>query len=299
MRRLVLTLGAMMIATPALAHGVGPPHAEPTWSVEPWIVASLALAAGLYGIGFLRLRARSGSGRPERDRLAGLFALGWLCLAGAVVSPLHELGERSFTAHMVEHELMMLVAAPLLVLSRLLSTMIWALPGGGRKALGAAATSRGVQGPWRNLTTPWTATALQAAALWLWHLPMLFDRALASDGWHIAQHLSFLVSALLFWTAMLPRQRRATGLGAPVLCLFTTSVVSGALGALMAFSASPWYARYAEMGMAPFGLSAVEDQQLAGLLMWVPGGLVHVGAALALIARALRDHPTTEAAHAR
>jgi putative membrane protein len=60
---------------------------------------------------------------------------------------------------------------------------------------------------------------------------MLFDRALASDGWHIAQHLSFLVSALLFWTAMLPRQRRATRLGAPVLCLFTTSVVSGALGA--------------------------------------------------------------------
>jgi putative membrane protein len=216
-----------------------------------------------------------------------------------VVSPLHELGERSFTAHMIEHELLMLVAAPLLVLSRPLSTMIWALPAGGRSMLGAAATSRGLQGLWRNLATPWTATALQAAALWLWHLPMLFDRALVSSGWHIAQHLSFLVSALLFWTAMLPRQRRATRLGAPVLCLFATSVVSGALGALMAFSASPWYARYAQMGMAPFGLSAVEDQQLAGLLMWIPGGLVHVGAALALIARTLRDQPTAEPAHAR
>jgi putative membrane protein len=200
---------------------------------------------------------------------------------------------------MLEHELLMLVAAPLLVLSRPLSTMIWALPAGGRKALGAAATSRGLQAFWRNLTTPWSATALQAAALWLWHLPVLFDRALASEGWHIAQHLSFLVSALLFWTAMLPRRQRTIGLGAPVLCLFATSVVSGALGALMAFSASPWYARYAQMGMAPFGLSPVEDQQLAGLLMWVPGGLVHVGAALALIARALRDQPTTEAAHAR
>jgi putative membrane protein len=299
MRRLALALGAALIAAPALAHGVGPPHVEPTWSFEPWIVAPLALAAASYGVGFIRLRARSGQGRPERDRVAGLFALGWLFLAGAVVSPLHELGERSFTAHMVEHELLMLVAAPLLVLSRPLSTMIWALPAGGRKALGAAATSRGLQGLWRNLTTPWSATVLQAAALWLWHLPMLFDRALASDGWHIAQHLSFLVSALLFWTAMLPGQRRAPGLGGPVLCLFATSVVSGALGALMAFSASPWYARYAQMGMAPFGLSAVEDQQLAGLLMWVPGGLVHVGAALALIARALRSQPTSEAVHAR
>jgi putative membrane protein len=226
MRRLALALGAALTAAPALAHGVGPPRVEPTWSFEPWIVAPLALAGASYGVGFIRLRARSGQGRPERDRLAGLFALGWLFLAGAVVSPLHALGERSFTAHMVEHELLMLVAAPLLVLSRPLSTMIWALPAGGRKALGGAATSRGLQGLWRNLTTPWSATALQAAALWLWHLPMLFDRALASDGWHIAQHLSFLVSALLFWTAMLPGQRRAPGLGGPVLCLFATSVVS-------------------------------------------------------------------------
>jgi putative membrane protein len=299
MRRLVLAVGVAMIAFPAFAHGTGPPHTEPAWSFAPSIIAPLALAAALYGVGFVRLRARSGPGRSERDRLAGLFVLGWFCLAGAVVSPLHELGERSFTAHMIEHELLMLVAAPLLVLSRPLSTMIWALPAGGRRALGAAATSRGLRGLWRNLTTPWTATTLQAAALWLWHLPVLFDRALDSDGWHIAQHLSFLICALLFWTAMLPRQRQIGALGAPVLCLFTTSVVSGALGALMAFSASPWYARYAQMGMAPFGLSAVEDQQLAGLLMWVPGGLAHVGAALALIARALGDRPTSETVHAR
>jgi cytochrome c oxidase assembly factor CtaG len=139
---------------------------------------------------------------------------------------------------------------------------------------------------------------LQAAALWLWHLPTLFDRALDSDGWHISQHLSFVVSALLFWTAMLERRESGRALGAPVLCLFVTSVVSGALGALMAFSQSPWYARYAAMGLAPFGLTPVEDQQIAGLLMWVPGGLVHVGAALALIAGALREPTSTETVHA-
>jgi len=108
---------------------------------------------------------------------------------------------------------------------------------------------------------------------------------LASDGWHAAQHLSFLVSALLFWTAMLGR-RTAPALAA--LCLVATSIVSGALGALMAFATSPWYAGYARLGMAPFGLTPAEDQQVAGLIMWVPGGLVHAGAALIVVRRMLK-----------
>ncbi|WP_311731801.1 cytochrome c oxidase assembly protein [Sphingomonas sp. BK069] len=127
---------------------------------------------------------------------------------------------------------------------------------------------------------------LQAVALWLWHAPVLFDRALASEGWHVAQHLSFLVTALLFWTAML--HRRTPG-GMAALCLVVTAIVSGALGALMAFATTPWYVGYASLGMAPFGLTPAEDQQLAGLLMWVPGGLVHAGAALVLMRRLLTD----------
>jgi putative membrane protein len=296
MKRLLLTLSLMAIAGPTFAHGGGSPHAELRWSLEPVLLAPLLLSAALYGLGFGRLWRRSGQGRAIRARHGKLFCAGWLCLAAAVVSPLHELGERSFAAHMLEHELLMLVAAPLLVASRPVSTMIWAFPPAGRRVLGGAGRSRGVQVLWHALTEPWTATILQAAALWLWHLPTLFDRALSSDGWHIAQHLSFLVSALLFWTAMLERRAAGRTLGAPVLCLFATSVISGALGALMAFSLSPWYARYAQMGMAPFGLTPVEDQQVAGLLMWVPGGLVHVGAALVLIAGALRE-PAGEGRH--
>jgi cytochrome c oxidase assembly factor CtaG len=71
------------------------------------------------------------------------------------------------------------------------------------------------------------------------------------------------------------------------LCLVVTSIVSGALGALMAFATSPWYAGYARLGMAPFGLTPSEDQQIAGLLMWVPGGLVHAAAALLMMRRVL------------
>jgi cytochrome c oxidase assembly factor CtaG len=208
-------------------------------------------------------------------------------LAGALVSPLHQAGERSFAAHMLEHELLMLPAAALLVLARPLGVMLWSLPGAARRATARAVKASGLVALHRALSEPVTATLLQTAVLWGWHAPALFDLALAHEGWHVAQHASFLVSALVFWSAMLHRARP----GHAAVCLFATSVVGGALGALMAFSQSPWYARYAALGMAPFGLSATEDQQLAGLLMWVPGGVVHAAAALVLVARTLRDQP--------
>jgi putative membrane protein len=149
-----------------------------------------------------------------------------------------------------------------------------------------ASFGHGISTPWRALTAPVTATLLQAVSLWLWHAPRLFDLALASPGWHIVQHLSFLLTALLFWWAMLHGRERRVGIA--VGCLFFTATISGALGALMAFSSSPWYAGYASSGLDAFGLTPAEDQQLAGLLMWIPGGLVHVVAGLALFAQRLR-----------
>lgn len=274
-----------LVAAPAWAHEGGAHEggahgAAPGWTLDPWIVVPLLLAALLFAFGHRRLRARSGQGRAGLDRRARLFALGLLLLAAALVSPLHAAGERSFAAHMTEHELIMLAAAPLLVLAEPLAIMLWAFPPATRQRLGDLAGRPPLAQLWRALTGPVTATLLQAAALWLWHAPALFDRALASDGWHVAQHLSFLVSALLFWTAMLGRR---TPRPLAALCLVATSIVSGALGALMALATSPWYDGYARLGLAPFGLSPAEDQQLAGLLMWVPGGLVHAAAALVLV----------------
>jgi cytochrome c oxidase assembly factor CtaG len=288
--RPLIVLALWLTAGAASAHAVGgPAEAPPGWSLDLWIVLPLLIGLVLFATGWTRLARRSGLGWPGLRRRGALFAAGWLVLAGALVSPLHEAGERSFTAHMLEHELLMLVAAPLLVLSEPLAVMLWAFPRSGRRRIGRVSASRPVQIAWRGLTDPVTATLLQAAALWFWHAPALFDLALASPLWHAVQHLSFLVSALLFWSAMLhPRQSRS-GKAAAVLCLFATAVVSGALGALMAFSESPWYAAYAALGQAPFGLTPAEDQQVAGLLMWIPGGLVHVAAALALLGSALKE----------
>jgi putative membrane protein len=277
---------ALALAVPAFAHAGHDHHDAPGWTWDPLITVPLVLSALLFGIGWRQLHARSGRGRLRLARQAWLFAAGWLAMAGALVSPLHEAGERSFTAHMIEHELLMLLAAPLIVMAEPLSAMLWAFPSAARRAIGAVSSSGSVTATFDALTGAIVATVIQAAILWIWHMPALFDLALASDGWHATQHLCFVVSALLFWTAMLGH--RGAGAGAPAaralaaLCLLATSIVTGALGALMAFSQSPWYAGYARFPRAPFGLSPAEDQQIAGLIMWVPGGLVHAVAALLL-----------------
>lgn len=274
MPRLIL-LGLLLLPTAALAHG-GAHEAEPGppgWTLDPWLIVPLVLALLIYLTGFIRLRRRADT--THWHGLA-LFVAGWLVLAGSLISPLHEAGERSFTLHMIEHELIMLVAALLIPMSRPLGVMLWAFPRPVRQRLA-------FPGLLRRLANPVLATVLQAVALWAWHAPSLFNRALGHADWHVAQHLSFLITALLFWWAVTQTPNR----GLAALCLFVTSIVGGALGALMALSASPWYAGYAAMGMMPFGLTPEEDQQLAGLIMWVPGGLVHAGAALLLLGRYL------------
>ena len=115
----------------------------------------------------------------------------------------------------------------------------------------------------------------------------------------MGQHFSFLATALLFWWAMAHGRAGRHGHGAAALCLFLTSLIGGALGALMALSASPWYQGYAALGMTPAGLTPVEDQQLAGLLMWIPGGLFHAAAALFFLRKWLKASEAGDAVAAQ
>lgn len=292
---------AALLAPRAVAHAGHRHGADPIgWTWDPTITVPLIVSLLIFTIGWARLLSRSGHGMAGLRRRGAWFAAGWTILTLALVSPLHEGGERSFALHMTEHELLMLVAAPMLVLSRPLAILLWAWPTPVRRAMGRLIGLLAIEAGWRGITGPITTTLLQAAALWLWHVPMLFDRALAGDGWHAAQHLCFIVTALLFWTAMIGTSAaRATGDRAiAVMCLFATSIVSSALGALMAISTSPWYQGYAQLGMAPFGLTPSEDQQLAGLIMWVPGGLVHAVAALVVMRTILRRQPVEAVLHA-
>jgi putative membrane protein len=279
-------LALLLAASPALAHEGG--HSGTGWTMTPLVTVPLALAALVYAAGLARLRARSDRGRKALSRDAALFAIGWLTLAGALTSPLHRAGETSFTMHMIEHEIVMLVSALLLVAARPGAVLLWAFPAGFRRPLGAV----GRWGLWRVLADPFVATFIQGAVIVVWHVPRLFDLALGSAAWHVAQHLSFVLSALLFWWAMLH------GRGGPLVaaaCLFVTAMIGGGLGALMTLSSSPWYEGYAALGLTPSGLTPEQDQQLAGLIMWVPGGAWHLAASLWFLMRALRR---MEAPHA-
>jgi putative membrane protein len=191
---------------------------------------------------------------------------------------------------MAQHEILMLVAAPLLVWSRPLAPLLWGLPFAARRAAGRASKSAFVQSAWPALTRPFHAWWIHAIALWVWHAPPLFQATLRSEWVHTAQHLSFFVSALLFWWALV-HTRQYSGNGHAVFYIFTTALHTGILGALLTFSTMVLYPDYT--ATAPlWGLSALADQQIGGLIMWVPAGVVYLAAGLALFWAWLRDSDT-------
>lgn len=272
------------------AHVLDPAAAAPTsfgWTVEPWVAFALAASLGLYACGGWRLRARAGV-RSRRLRLwqGAAFAGGWATLVAALVSPLDALGAALFSAHMLQHELLMLVAAPLLVLGRPLGVWVWALPTAWRTAMGKAVHWRPLKTVWVCITAPLGAWLLHAAALWLWHAPALFQSALLHSGVHTLQHSSFLASALLFWWTIFGRRSAEPAL----LSLFTTMVHTGALGALLALAPGLWYPLYVEP-TSSLGFDPLQDQQMGGLVMWVPGGVAYVVSALVIAARWLIERP--------
>ena len=270
--------------------GVAGPHWA-TWSGEPGIVLPLFAGALLYARGLLLLWDEH-VGRGIRVWEATCFAAGWLVTAIALLSPVHELSEQLFSVHMVQHELLMAVAAPLLVLGRPLVPMLWALSSPARRRVGHLTRRPLLRGAWRFLSLPLVAFVVHGAAIWLWHAPALFQSTLHNDAVHALQHVSFFASALLFWWTIIhahaPGGRaRAVTFGTAVLLLFGTALHSGALGGLLTFSRTSWYPAYGNAAAA-WGLSPLEDQQLAGLIMWIPATFAYLVAALFLFAGWLR-----------
>ena len=287
-------LGLLPLAATAHAPVAAAEPVTLTWTFEPWVLALLAASLMLYAAGLRRLWGQAGAGRGIRGAHAAAFGAGWLAVALALVSPLDGLGARLFSAHMVQHELLMAVAAPLLVIGRPLAVWTWALPPPARRLAGRWTRQPVLARAWATLTDPMVAWALHGVVLWGWHVPAMFEWALRSDGMHTLQHSSFLLSALLFWWSPLAGASRV-GRGASMFYLFSTMVHTGALGALLTFSPTVWYPSYGDTA-ASLGVDPVEDQQLGGLVMWVPAGLAYLFAGLALAASAINDAPRARAA---
>ena len=253
------------------------------------VVAAIALVAAAYGRGVRRLWAHAGAGRVTHRWQAAAFAAGLGALALVLATPFEHLAGERLWAHMVQHVVLVAVAAPLLVLGNPLATLSWALPAGLRERSGG--WSRRLARSHADRWVAWTAAAfvLHTAALWVWHLPGLHQEALAAQAVHGLEHASFLGTGLFFWWALVGARRRSL-YGPAVLVTFAAALQGSLLGALMTLASSPWYPAYGE----PQGpLTALEDQQIAGVVMWGPCGAIYALAAVLLFAAWIRPHPPT------
>lgn len=281
MPRVVSLIVALLVPCSAFAHGgdAALDGVEQGFLIE--LIVAIVLGALLYAKGIVGLWRKAGVGRGIRRGQAVNFALGWAALAGSLLSPIDAWAERSFAVHMIQHELLMVVAAPLIVLGRPLEAWTWALPVPARRFFSAAAKTTVLRTIGYVATLSLGAWVLHALALWLWHLPMLFRAALLHPVMHILQHGCFFGSALAYWWTVAAGRARYPS-GTSIASLFTTMLHTSALGALLTFAPSPWYVTDAARA---FGLSALEDQQLGGLIMWVPGSMTYLIMGLVIVGR--------------
>jgi putative membrane protein len=272
-----------------VAHEIVRPGALWTaWSPQLSVTAGLLLSGAVYGMGAWRLRAR----RPRGLRLPArvtCFFMGLAMLALALISPLDALGATLFSAHMVQHLVLILVAAPLLVFGAPAPLLSMGLPQPVRRPLNRTAHRLRVRRTLRLSSGPVVVWLLHVAGLWVWHLPSLYEEALSNELVHVGEHATFFGTALLFWGEVFGRRRPGRlGGGLRVVYVFTAALSSAALGAILTFATVALYPIHAT-GVGAWGLTLLRDQQLAGVIMWVPAGAVYLVIMTVLFLRWLRD----------
>ena len=287
----------MALAHSAISVPLTPDELWYAWNFDLWLLGSLLLTHWLYGRGVSRLWARAGFGRGISILHVAAFAAGELAVVVALLSPLDALGETLLSAHMVQHGLLIAVAPPLLLLGLPGVAFAWALP---------AQTSRLLTQSWPVRTVyrlswmlnPVFAAAVHGLAVWIWHVPAIFDAALANSALHTFEHFSFLATALLFWQSLLVARRSVSTAALGIASAFATLLHGGFLGALITFAPHVLFNWYVGR-TSSWGLTPIEDQQLAGLIMWVPLGVVYFAASLGLAANLFRHRgarPTIDSA---
>jgi cytochrome c oxidase assembly factor CtaG/polyferredoxin len=244
-----------------------------SWAFDPWLVFVLLVTAGLYGRGWLVLHRRN----QERWHAGQLCAFwGGLAVIGlALMSPIEPFAALLLQVHMLQHLLLMMAAPPLLWLGAPMFPMLLGLPRPVRTYWVAPLfRSPALRHFFARLTHPTVALTIFAVVTWLWHAPTAYELALRSGGWHFFQHLSFLGGGLLFWYPVIrpypSHPRWSRWLLFPYLIL--ADLQNTALSALLTFSGRVFYPYYLQVPRLG-GLSPLDDQSAAGVLMWVPGSL--------------------------
>lgn len=252
---------------------------------------ALAIAASTVVWVFLVLtynRGWSKGAEPLRHRLV-FFSVGLGVVLAAVSPPLEHLAEDLVSLHMVQHVMLILIGAPLIALSRPVETLLAGMSPGFRKRVGRLRRqARMTPSTTSKISRPLVVWMLYALTIWVWHGSVPYEAAAGSFQVHLLEHALFLGAALAFWSMILVSGRSAVDTGYRVLAVFATAFHSVLLGALMTFSDVVWYPSYVAPTLA-FGADPLADQRLAGLLMWIPGGLVYTAAGLWLLTGWLGD----------
>jgi putative membrane protein len=288
----------LVSASAGLAHAGHEQAAALTWTADPWTLLPLVVASLWYALGVWRSAHERGPSGKELSRIAA-FAGGIAALVIAFQSPVESLADQLFSAHMVQHMLLIIVAAPLLVWSDPSVFFLRAFPRGTRKRIGRSRLVRYAGRIVRLLMQPvlvWTAFC---GGFVFWHVPGVYQLALNNDLLHIAEHLTFLLTSLAFWSIVIPvHGRRRLDCGTTLLFMLTAAVLTDLPGALMVFAPRPLYPDNLAT-VAAWGLTPLQDQELAGLIMWIPAGAVYVGAAAWLFFAWMREAETRVLASAR
>jgi cytochrome c oxidase assembly factor CtaG len=253
------------------------------WSADPLVLLPLIGAAFFYVRGYERLRTARGRGALG-PRLA-VFSGGLIAIALALQSPLEGYAERSLVLHMVQHIILASIAVPFVLLGRPVQVLTLGLPTPVRRAWADATTSA----PARSLTgliDPWwTRLVIFLAGYLGWHVPFLYEAAIERAAIHTAEHLTFLACAAVFWFPVVQGRRRGRRSPAARIGYLTVAMLAtSALGVALIAWPGPWYPAY-EAADPVFELSALEEQRLAGTIMWVFDGLIYVGVIAALFGR--------------
>lgn len=267
----------------AVAHGGASWDAAPSDSLL--VLLPLLAGTALYIAGM----RRRGSDRLTLRRAAWAtrFCAGIALLVAALVWPLDAWAELSFSAHMAQHMVLIALAPPLLLLGRAGAVWLHALPRNWRPVVINMRDWPGVTGVRRLLGSLAAVSLFHGAVLWGWHAPAAFELALRHDVVHWAEHMTLLAAGILFWRALL--RARGTALGSALVWMLVTVIHSGMLGALITLAPQPLYRIYIERGGV---VDVLADQQLAGLIMWVPMGTIYLIGALMIAARNFREQDT-------
>ena len=270
---------------PAEAHGHVPATAPHEILLNAWVPEAttaipLAIATCWYALGVWRLIREDRPAAISRDRVLA-FVAGIIVLLIALQSPIDAVSADLFSVHMSQHLLLMLAAPPLLVWSDAPIMFLHALPRRSRKVVARIWTGGKLNGVVRLLMHPLVVWMAFCGAFVFWHAPRPYQWALDHNGVHILEHLSFFVTSLAFWSLVLPARGRGRRLqhGPALLLIVSTAILSGLPGALMIFSPRSLYPGHAA-GAMKWGTTLMEDQQLAGLIMWIPAGAAYLAAAI-------------------